>query len=243
MKSTKVLTTDITPIDLDSLTNFLIEEKKKKIVFCNVNVVVRSKKDTNIMNVVKSFDIKAPDGFPIVKALNILTKNNFKRTDGYNTFIKTIEKGLESKTRHYFFGNSNEVNEMLVQNLTKTYPNIVISGSFAPEINSVENLVKNYKEVIESLETDIVWVSLGFPKQEIFINSIDFKSTDANIVGVGAVFEWVAKTKYKAPEFLAEIGLEWIFRLVQEPKRLFKRYFVDNTLFIYYFLKQLIFER
>ena len=83
-------------------------------------------------------------------------------------------------------------------------------------------------------------MSLGFPKQEKVIRN--FKNSDkfsSNLVGIGFAIEWVAGTKIKAPELLANIGLEWIFRLVQEPKRLYKRYLVDNSLFIIYFLKQL----
>ena len=80
------------------------------------------------------------------------------------------------------------------------------------------------------------------------LNSIDkeFKvliienSNNKNFVGVGAVFEWVAGTKIKAPEWIADLGFEWILRLIQEPKRLFKRYLIDNILFIYYFLKQIL---
>ena len=86
---------------------------------------------------------------------------------------------------------------------------------------------------------DIVWVSLGFPKQEEFIFELSKKNKMAsNLVGVGAVFEWVAQTKTKAPEWVANIGLEWILRLIQEPKRLLRRYLIDNSLFIIYFIKQ-----
>ena len=82
-------------------------------------------------------------------------------------------------------------------------------------------------------------MSLGFPKQERFIYKI--KKTydiESNMIGIGAVFEWVAGTKYKAPEWIANLGFEWVFRLFQEPKRLFKRYLIDNILFIIYFIKQ-----
>jgi len=109
---------------------------------------------------------------------------------------------------------------------------------------SAEDLVKNYKEEIKNINTDIIWVSLGFPKQELFIdalcNEIDIP---INFVGVGAVFEWVAGTKKKAPEWIANLGFEWILRLLQDPKRLYKRYLIDNTLFILYFLRQVFFRR
>ena len=86
-----------------------------------------------------------------------------------------------------------------------------------------------------------MWVSLGFPKQEEFIYILNDKNIgNFNLIGIGAVFEWVAETKIKAPELVANLGLEWIFRLIQEPRRLFKRYLVDNFLFIIYFIKQYI---
>ena len=118
------------------------------------------------------------------------------------------------------------------------YPNIKIAGVFNPEILDVDELTLKYHSFFNDVDTDIVWVSLGFPKQELFINNIN--SNNKNFVGVGAVFEWVAGTKVKAPEWIADIGFEWILRLIQEPKRLFKRYLIDNTLFIYYFLKQIL---
>ena len=97
----------------------------------------------------------------------------------------------------------------------------------------------NYVNDLKSKNPDIIWVSLGFPKQEKFISKLkDEINLDSNLIGIGAVFEWVAGTKIKAPEFLANIGLEWIFRLIQEPKRLFRRYLIDNFLFIIYFVKQ-----
>ena len=88
---------------------------------------------------------------------------------------------------------------------------------------------------------DIVWVSLGFPKQEEFIDLLlKNNNLDSNFAAIGAVFEWSAGTKIKAPEFLANIGIEWIFRLIQEPRRLLKRYFVDNFLYIIYIIKQIV---
>ena len=100
---------------------------------------------------------------------------------------------------------------------------------------------REYMDEIIELEPDIIWLSFGFPKQEKLMNLIRYKyNLNSNLVGVGFTFDWTAGTKYKAPEFIANLGLEWILRLIQEPKRLYKRYLVDNTLFIIYFIKQYI---
>ena len=97
----------------------------------------------------------------------------------------------------------------------------------------------DYVQEILKIQPSIVWVSLGFPKQELFINKLKNKyEINSNLVGIGFTFDWVSGAKFKAPEILANIGMEWIFRLVQEPRRLFKRYLIDNCLFILYFIKQ-----
>ena len=169
-------------------------------------------------------------------------KNQQRRVDGFNIFIETIEKGLDNNLSHYFFGNEEDVTKKMIKNLEKNYPKINVVGYQCPPFGKVDKLLKDeYVENINKMNPDIIWISLGFPKQEEFI--YEFKNnfpTTSNLVGIGAVFEWVAGTKIKAPEILANLGLEWIFRLAQEPKRLFRRYFVDNVLFIIYFVKQFI---
>jgi N-acetylglucosaminyldiphosphoundecaprenol N-acetyl-beta-D-mannosaminyltransferase len=122
------------------------------------------------------------------------------------------------------------------------FPDINIKGSFSPPLGDYKELAKEeYIKNIIKEKPDIVWVSLGFPKQELFIDLLQKQySIKSNLVGVGAVFEWVAGTKIKAPEFIANLGLEWVLRLIQEPKRLFRRYFIDNSLFLYLITKQFI---
>jgi N-acetylglucosaminyldiphosphoundecaprenol N-acetyl-beta-D-mannosaminyltransferase len=132
----------------------------------------------------------------------------------------------------------------MIEKLEKMFPNIQIIGYICPDQMTAEELALKYKEDFQSISTDIVWVSLGFPKQEKFIKKIcDEVDSNTNFVGIGGVFDWVAGTKKKAPEWLANIGLEWLLRLVQDPKRLYKRYLIDNTLFVLYFLRQVLFRR
>jgi len=216
----------------------LIEKNNLKVAICNANTLVQSVKNLNLREAVNKFDIKTPDGYPVAKARSYLKKSPFERVDGYKVFLKTIETGLESNTKHFFFGSSKVITDKMCKKLKEKYPTIKISGVFNPEILDVDELTLKYHSFFNDVDTDIVWVSLGFPKQELFVNNIN--SNNKNFVGVGAVFEWVAGTKVKAPEWIADLGLEWILRLVQEPKRLFKRYLIDNTLFIYYFLKQIL---
>ena len=236
----KILKTDINQIKLTDLSNRLINEDNLNVAVCNANSLVRSYKDKGLQEILNNFDIATPDGFPVAKASNILYKNNQKRVDGYKIFNHTIEKSIEFGTSHYFFGNSEEVVKKIITKFKKKYPSINIVGYSCPPILAVEELASNeYLEEILKLEPNIVWLSFGFPKQEKLISEIraNYK-LNSNLVGVGFTFDWTAGTKYKAPELIANLGLEWILRLIQEPKRLYKRYLIDNTLFIFYFIKQ-----
>lgn len=242
MKKVKILKTNISEVSLTKAAELLTTTRNTTVAVCNANSLVRAYQDKSLNNILKSFDLALPDGFPVAKASAILYKNGQKRVDGYKIFNQTIKSGLKNNTSHYFFGNSEEVIKNLISKLTDRHPNINIAGYNCPPISSPEKLSStHYQKIISEINPDIVWVSLGFPKQEkVVYNFSNSEYFSSNLVGIGFAIEWVAGTKVKAPEFLANIGLEWIFRLIQEPKRLYKRYLIDNSLFVVYFLKQII---
>ena len=242
INTVRILNTYVTETSVNEVSSYLVNNSSLKVAICNTNTVVRSYQDSELGNVINSFDIKTADGFPIAKSSSILYKNNQARVDGYNVFLSTIRKGLTKNTSHYFFGSDEDVLKKLETELKDMFPDINIKGSFSPPVDDYKELAREeYIKGILKEKPDIVWVSLGFPKQELFIDLLQKKySIQSNFVGVGAVFEWVAGTKIKAPEFLANLGLEWVLRLTQEPKRLFRRYFVDNSLFLYLIIKQYI---
>ena len=244
MKTTKVLQTNVSQTNINEVSNILNTTKGNRIAICNANTLVRSVRNSTIADLINNFTIKTPDGFPVAKALSILTKQSFRRVDGYKVFLQTIKDGLEKNRSHYFFGSDVLTTELMIKNLKKEYPEIQISGYICPEFMEPDQLLEKYADEIKNIDADIVWVSLGFPKQEMFIDQVNrAMDINSNFVGIGGVFEWVAGTKKKAPEWAADIGLEWLLRLVQDPKRLYKRYLIDNALFMVYFFRQLLFRR
>ena len=244
MKTTRVLQTNITETTVKEVANILNTSIETRVAICNANTLVRCSKNSQLKDVVDNFTIKTPDGFPVAKALSFLSKQKFSRVDGYKVFLQTIEEGISKSKKHYFFGNNEKTTTLMIKNLVKMFPEIIISGYHCPEFMTADELVFNNKETLKELDADIIWVSLGFPKQELFIDQLYNEiKPKANIVGVGAVFEWMSGEKRKAPEWMANLGLEWFLRLIQDPKRLYKRYFIDNTLFILYLLRQVFFRK
>jgi N-acetylglucosaminyldiphosphoundecaprenol N-acetyl-beta-D-mannosaminyltransferase len=240
MKSIRLLSTKISDTTIEEVSNLLNHKTHQKVAICNTNTLVRSHREKTIRNVINDFDIATPDGFPVAKSVSKLAKKNIARVDGYKVFLKTIEDGLKINTSHYFYGSNEKVVSLMINNLKKLYPDINIAGYNCPPNLSVEELVVDFKITNLNISPQITWVCLGFPKQELFIHTLSKEfASSTNYVGIGAVFEWVAGTKIKAPEWMANLGLEWILRLIQEPKRLYKRYFIDNSLFVFYFFKQI----
>ena len=242
INTVRIVNTYITETSINEVSSYLINDNSLKVAICNTNTIVRSYQDAELGKIINSFDIKTSDGFPIAKSSSILYKNNQGRVDGYNVFLSTIREGLSKNTSHYFFGSNEYILNKLQAQLKDMFPDINIKGSFSPPQGDYKELAKEeYIKNIIKEKPDIVWVSLGFPKQELFIDLLQKQySIKSNLVGVGAVFEWVAGTKIKAPEIIANLGLEWVLRLIQEPKRLIRRYFIDNSLFLYLITKQFI---
>ena len=117
METVTVLNTDINVTNIEEVAKKLTTENEMSVAICNANTLVRCYKDKKLNSILNSFDIKCPDGFPVAKSSSILYKNQQKRVDGYNVFLKTIEKGLENNTSHYFFGNEEFVTKKMIQKI------------------------------------------------------------------------------------------------------------------------------
>lgn len=230
-----IFKTPISIINLDLVTETLVKKDLQTIAVCNLNTVVSSDKDKKLEAVVNSFSLRIADGMPLVWALNRRGIPQ-ERLNGHKVLIATIEKGLDNETKHFFLGSSNQVLNRLQKNLKIQYPDIKIEGLLSPPFGSDKEILDFVELNIEKiLKTDILWIGLGLPKQEILMHSL--MKYNINQVGVGAVFEWVAGTKKIAPTFIQKSGLEWLYRLVREPKRLWRRYLFD---FIYILKKMTI---
>ena len=175
MKTTKILETNITEININEVSKILNFSSNNRVAICNANTLVRSVKDVTIRNLINNFTIKTPDGFPVAKALTFLTKKKFSRVDGYKVFLQTISDGLDTNRRHYFFGNNEKTTQKMIEKLKEGFPNIKISGYICPEQMTAGELAIKYKEEFRSINADIAWVSLGFPKQELFIEKYVMK--------------------------------------------------------------------
>lgn len=221
------------------LVDKLIREKTSKYVtYSNVHVVVTCKKDKRFRESINNAFIASPDGKPLKVVGRLKGAKCIEKCSGPDMMKQIIEMGLDKGYTHYFFGSTEDTLKKLNVKLKKLYPNIIIVGSYSPPFRQLTN--KEDEQIVNKinrLSPDCIWVGLGAPKQELWMYNHRNVFKKGVMFGVGAAFDFHAGTLKRAPLWMQKSGLEWFYRLSKEPGRLWKRYFVTNTLFLWYLIR------
>lgn len=205
----------------------------------NTHVAALAKHDSGFGKAMAKFDMICPDGMPLVWALNRKLEPAEKLTDrvyGPTLMLKTIE-ATQGKTelKHFFLGGKPSTLESLEKRFASNYPATQIAGSYSPPYGDwPEDEFERICQKIRESGANLVWVGLGCPKQEHWIAKHKEQLPAAVYFGIGAAFAFHAGEVKQAPAWIQQCGIEWLYRLCKEPGRLWKRYLVYNSLFIYY---------
>lgn len=186
--------------------------------------IVESQTDDRLREIINSARMALPDGMP-VKWLGRLKGAAIERVSGANFFGQVLGDSRAKGIRHYFYGSRSEVMSPLIARAASWVGADAIAGSYCPPIRPVGAL--EHAGVITQIaarQPEVLWVGLSTPKQEYWMADHANAFPGTLLVGVGAAFEFLAGTKTRAPPLIQHVGLEWLFRLAQEPKRLWPRY-------------------
>lgn len=233
--------------DIPSAINLVIDYCRKGIRnnYCisatGAHGLVFAKKNLAFTNVLKSFFLNLPDGMPGVWIGRLKGASAMKRCYGPDFFSELIRSSAAKPVRHYFCGGNPGVAEALKLAVSKKFRNYNIVGTFCPPFLEVTDY--DYPSIAKSINlsgADIVWIGLSTPKQELFANKLAKETNVSFIITVGAAFDFHTDRVKQAPALLQKTGLEWLYRLLMEPKRLYKRYLEIVPFFIYFNLKELL---
>ena len=209
------------------------------IAAADAHVVTRGVRQQQYGNHLDTFDIICPDGMPVVwKLKRQPTRNAPHRLSGPDIMSELWDKGQPSPhIRHYLLGGSEQTLATLREKLLARYPGAQLAGSYSPPFGTWDETIQQsiLQRISESGAT-CIWVGLGCPKQETWLASMRHRLPAALYFAVGAAFDFHAGTVRRAPLWIQKRGLEWLYRLCREPRRLFKRYFTYNSLFLWYTL-------
>jgi N-acetylglucosaminyldiphosphoundecaprenol N-acetyl-beta-D-mannosaminyltransferase len=218
----------------DVLTWTAADPRGRAVHLCNAYTLSLALRDENLRDLLNDADVNLSDGMPLVWIARRLGLSHMReRVYGPDLMVATIDRGRRNGLRHYLYGSTPEVIAQLQANLEAEYPGVELVGVESGPFRSLTDAEERElaARIVES-GADIVWVGLGTPRQDLFVDR--FRDlAPATFVAVGAAFDFHAGTKRQAPRVLQRLGLEWLFRLVTEPRRLWKRYLIGNGRFIW----------
>jgi N-acetylglucosaminyldiphosphoundecaprenol N-acetyl-beta-D-mannosaminyltransferase len=210
---------------LETIDHWLKQKSPHYVCVTPAHLIMDAQNDPGLKELLNNSDLSTPDGMAIVWLLKLYGEKEVSRVYGPDLLLATCAAGIDQGWRHYFYGGTPEVLKALIASLKDRYPDIKISGHYSPPfrpLTSEEEMASNNK--IKSARPDIVWVGIGSPRQEYWMSDNVHTLGVPVLVGVGAAFDFISAAKAQAPTFIQRAGFEWLFRLISEPKRLWRRY-------------------
>lgn len=214
--------------------------RARTVAFCNVHSVIEARDDEDLAEALHGMDLATPDGVPLVWALRALGNAEQQRVYGPDLMELALRQGVDRGWTHFFFGSTEDTLARLVERAREMAPGIRIAGTLSPPFRPLtDHEVDDAVATIVSSGARQVWVSLGMPKQEKLIHGLRDRLPDCNLLAVGAAFAMHAGDVRQAPDWIQRAGMEWLYRLVQEPGRLWRRYARTNPRFVVLLARQL----
>ena len=225
---------------LAAIAEAVRERRKGYICVTGVHGVMEAQDDASFKKILNESFLCTPDGMPMVWAGKLNGQREMRRVYGPDLLLDVCAWSETSGAKHFFYGGADGVAELLAQKLKLKFPKLKIVGTFTPPFRALNADEENkLREQVAAARPDIFWVGLSTPKQEKFMAEFLPKLDATLMIGVGAAFDFHSGRVKQAPRWMQRSGLEWLYRLCSEPRRLAKRYFKNNPLFMLKFFGQL----
>lgn len=242
-QKTNILGVGISAITMDDaltqIQHWIETGKRRYVSVCVVHTIMECQLDPKMRKAVNSAGMATPDGMPLVWLGNWRNGGNVSRVYGPDLMLALCELSVMQGYSHYFYGGADGVPELLAETMQARFPGMNVVGAYSPPFRTLtEEEDEEITEQINQAAPDIIWVGLGTPKQDLWMAAHRDKLKAPVLIGVGAAFDFHTGRIPQAPSWMQTRGLEWLFRLFQEPRRLWRRYIIYNPLFIAMILMQ-----
>jgi N-acetylglucosaminyldiphosphoundecaprenol N-acetyl-beta-D-mannosaminyltransferase len=223
-------------------TEVLLDEDKQKGYICvtGVHGIMEAQGDEEFRKILNRSFLTTPDGMPTVWMGHLHGYKSMTRVYGPDYMLEVCRESVARGYRHFLYGGKPGVAEELRAELMRRFPGITIAGTYTPPfrpLNAEEE--EDLKAQLVASKADILWCGLSTPKQERFMAAYSDKLPVQLMVGVGAAFDLLSGNLKEAPDWMKRSGLQWFYRLLMEPKRLWKRYLGNNPRFVWLTMLQL----
>lgn len=235
MEKQSLLNTYVNNVSMDEaiqeIEKMILQKKKSYIIPINVDVVTKIENDHELKAIVDQAEMVLVDGKPLIWISKLYKRPVKKKVSGSDLVPALCEVAAQKGYSIFIVGGKEGIAQRAEQNLVKKYPNIQIAGTYAPPMGfeKDEKELKKMNDMLNGVKADILVACLGCPKQEKWVYD-NYQKYDVIVsICAGATVDFMAGTLKKAPKWMSEVGLEWFYRFIQEPRRMFKRYFVDDV--------------
>jgi N-acetylglucosaminyldiphosphoundecaprenol N-acetyl-beta-D-mannosaminyltransferase len=224
---------------LDYVHSMLREGAGGYVCFTNVHGAVTGRRDARFLDITNQSLLSLADGKPVYWVGRLHGASALGHVPGPDFMLATLRRFPER--RHYFYGSTPQVLQALQVALRRLVPGLMVCGSCSPPFRSQDEAERRHDlQSIRESGAEFVWIGLGAPKQERWMASNWRSLCPAILLGVGAAFDFHAGNVRRAPGALRFMGLEWLHRLVHEPRRMWRRYLTTNSLFVLYLLRDAV---
>ena len=218
---------------LDQMAVWIASRSREYVCVCTVHGVMDCQRHQDLKDIFNSGGMVTPDGMPLVW-LGRRGHPHVARVYGPDLMLAELERSVVSGHRHFLYGGGPGVGARLAERMRTRFPGLQVAGVMEPPFASLDVLcTPEAAAEINSSGADVVWVGIGSPKQEYWMARMRPLLQAPVLIGVGAAFDFHSGAVRQAPRWMQRSGLEWLFRLASEPRRLWRRYLVDNPWFLF----------
>lgn len=224
---------------IDKVMHWGLTHTPAYVCFANVHMTIEAYRDTSFLQKLNNATLVVADGKPVATACNWLYGKKQERIAGMDFLPKVLEESNRVSAKVFLYGSTDKILNALRENIQKRYHLVKVVGSISPPFRPLTN--EEHQKNIDEMNASgahIVMVALGCPKQENWMAD-NYKKINAVLLGIGGAFAVTAGLQKRSSKWMQQWSLEWFHRLLQEPGRLFKRYFISNTLFIWLLGKEI----
>lgn len=222
------------------IMDYAINKESSYVCVANVHMLLETYYSGAFRTIVNSANITTADGMPIAKSFKMLYGQQQQRIDGMSLLPRLLDESVKAGTSVYFYGGSQKMLDTTANYIKQQYPELNVAGMYSPPFRELRAEEKDdIAQKITESGANMVFVVLGCPKQETWMAEMKGR-IPAVMLGIGGALPVLVGLQERAPKWMQDNSLEWSFRLMQEPNRLFKRYFKTNSHFIYLLTKEKI---
>jgi N-acetylglucosaminyldiphosphoundecaprenol N-acetyl-beta-D-mannosaminyltransferase len=209
------------------------------VCLTNVHTTVESRRMSEVRDAADGAFLSVPDGMPLAWILHRRGHAHTEKVTGIEYMPLVAAAGVDAGLRHYLYGGSPGVAERAARRLERIVPGARVVGASSPPFAEVDRWpIDELREELARTRPEVLWLGLGAPKQELWMARMSPILDVPVMIGVGAAFDYLAGTKRAAPTLVRHVGLEWLFRLAVEPRRLWRRYLRTNSTFVWLLLRE-----